>query len=384
MKIERVESILAGNSQIVRVITDNGLIGVGQSACWGYLEATDAVVKKFADYLVGKDPLDIEHHWQYMYRMGPFRGSVISGAVSAVDIALWDIKGKALEAPVWQLLGGKARDKIRLHLLMGGIRPDAADQGTTPEGIRLNSRDAAEEGYTAIKIDPLPDGFQSMTLPRLIHDTRENVAAMREGAGLDVDIILEIHRKLTPMNAIALAEQLIEFSPLFYEDPIQIDSVKSQGEIAKLTKLPVANGERMHSIWEFRELFEAGGSQYVRPDLGLGGGVTGVKKIAGLAESYHSALVTHNFLGPVLTAAACNIDTSIPNFLTQEYSMEDEQPFNAIFNSSWKRDGGFISVPDTSGIGIDLEVESLKSQPYVPRDLQVIPMRTDGSVGYSV
>jgi len=384
MKIERVESILAGNSQIVRVITDNGLIGVGQSACWGYLEATDAVVKKFADYLAGKDPLDIEHHWQYMYRMGPFRGSVISGAVSAVDIALWDIKGKALEAPVWQLLGGKVRDKIRLHLLMGGIRPDAADQGTTPEGIRLNSRDAAEEGYTAIKIDPLPDGFQSMTLPRLIHDTRENVAAMREGAGLDVDIILEIHRKLTPMNAIALAEQLIEFSPLFYEDPIQIDSVKSQGEIAKLTKLPVANGERMHSIWEFRELFEAGGSQYVRPDLGLGGGVTGVKKIAGLAESYHSALVTHNFLGPVLTAAACNIDTSIPNFLTQEYSMEDEQPFNAIFNSSWKRVGGFIPVPDTSGIGIDLEVESLKSQPYAPRDLQVIPMRTDGSVGYSV
>tara|TARA_B100000809_G_scaffold264722_3_gene321348 strand:+ start:2353 stop:3507 length:1155 start_codon:yes stop_codon:yes gene_type:complete len=384
MKIERVESILAGNSQIVRVITDTGLIGVGQSACWGYLEATDAVVKKFADYLVGKDPLDIEHHWQYMYRMGPFRGSVVSGAVSAVDIALWDIKGKALEAPVWQLLGGKVRNKIRLHLLMGGIRPGAADQGTTPEGLRLNSRDAAEEGYTAVKTDPLPDGFQSMTLPRLIHDTRENVAAMREGAGLDVDIILEMHRKLTPMNAIALAENLIEFSPLFYEDPVQIDSIKSQGEIAKRTKLPVANGERMHSIWEFRELFEAGGSQYVRPDLGLGGGVTGVKKIAAIAESYHSALVTHNFLGPVLTAAACNIDTSIPNFLTQEYSMEDEQPFNAIFNSSWKRDGGFIPVPDTPGIGLDLEVESLKSRPYVPRDLQVIPMRTDGSVGYSV
>ena len=384
MKIERVESILAGKSQIVRVITDTGLIGVGQSACWGYLEATDAVVKKFADYLVGKDPLDIEHHWQYMYRMGPFRGSVVSGAVSAVDIALWDIKGKVMEAPVWQLLGGKVRDKIRLHLLMGGIRPGAADQGTTPEGLRLNSRDAAEEGYTAIKTDPLPDGFQSMTLPRLIHDTRENVAAMREGAGLDVDIILEMHRKLTPMNAIALAEQLIEFNPLFYEDPVQIDSIKSQGEIAQRTTLPVANGERMHSIWEFRELFEAGGSQYVRPDLGLGGGITSVKKIAAIAESYHSALVTHNFLGPVLTAAACNIDTSIPNFLTQEYSIEDEQPFNAIFNSSWKRDGGFIPVPDTSGIGIDLEVELLKSQPYVPRDLQVVPMRTDGSVGYSV
>ena len=146
---------------------------------------------------------------------------------------------------------------------------------------------------------------------------------------------------------------------MFYEDPVQIDSIKSQGEIAQRTTLPVANGERMHSIWEFRELFEAGGSQYVRPDLGLGGGVTGVKKIAAIAESYHSALVTHNFLGPVLTAAACNIDTSIPNFLTQEYSMEDEQSFNAIFNSSWKRDGGFIQVPEIPGIGMFLFITTV-------------------------
>ncbi len=384
MKIERVESRLAGSSQIVRIITDTGLVGVGQSACWGYLEATDAVVKKFADYLVGKDPLDIEHHWQYMYRMGPFRGSVVSGAVSAIDIALWDIKGKSLGAPVWQLLGGKTRDKIRLHLLMGGIRPDAADQGTTAQGLMLNARDATEEGFTAIKTDPLPDGFQSMTLPRLIHDTRENVAAMREGAGLDVDIILEIHRKLTPMVAIALAEQLVEFQPMFYEDPVQIDSIKSQAEVAQRTTLPLANGERMHSIWEFREMFEAGGSQYARPDVGLAGGITSVKKIAGIAESYHSALVTHNFLGPVITAAACSIDASIPNFLTQEWSREDEQPFNAMFNTAWKREGGYIPVPDSVGIGIDLEVDGYRSQPYEPRNLQVIPMREDGSVGYSV
>ena len=384
MKIERVESILAGNSQIVRVFTDTGLDGVGQSACWGYLEATDAVVKKFADYLVGKDPMDIEHHWQYMYRMGPFRGSVVSGAVSALDIALWDIKGKALGAPVWQLLGGKVRNKIRLHLLMGGKRPDAADRGTTAEGLRLNAKDAAEEGFTAIKTDPLPDGFESMTLSRLIHDTRENVAAMREGAGLDVDIILEMHRKLTPMTAIALAEQLVEFRPLFFEDPVQIDSIKSQAEIARRTTLPVANGERMHSIWEFREMFEAGGSQYARPDLGLAGGITSVKKIAGIAESYHSALVTHNFLGPVLTAAACNIDTSIPNFLTQEFSKEDETSENSIFNTAWKREGGFIPVPDAPGIGITLDGDALKARPFEPRNLQVIPMRTDGSVGYSV
>ena len=384
MKIERVESILAGNSHIVRIFTDTGLEGIGQSACWGYLEATDSVVKKFSDYLVGKDPLQIEHHWQYLYRMGPFRGSVLMGALCAVDIALWDIKGKAFDAPVWQLIGGKVRDKVRLHLLMGGIRPDAADQGTTAEGLRLNAQDAAEEGFTAIKTDPLPDGFQSMTLSRLIHDTRENVAAMREGAGLDVDIILEMHRKLTPMQAVALAEQLVEFRPLFYEDPVQIDSIKSQGEIAQRTTLPVANGERMHTIWEFRELYEAGGSQYARPDLGLGGGITHVKKIAGIAESYHSAVVTHNFLGPVLTAAACNIDTSIPNFVTQEYSKVDEAPVNSVYTSAWQREGGYIPVPDAPGIGVTVDADALKAQPYESRPLQVIPMRVDGSVGYSV
>lgn len=384
MKIERVESILAGNSHIVRISTDTGLEGIGQSACWGYLEATDSVVKKFSDYLVGKDPLQIEHHWQYLYRMGPFRGSVLMGALSAVDIALWDIKGKAFDAPVWQLIGGKVRDKVRLHLLMGGIRPDAADQGTTAEGLRLNAQDAAEEGFTAIKTDPLPDGFQSMTLSRLIHDTRENVAAMREGAGLDVDIILEMHRKLTPMQAVALAEQLVEFRPLFYEDPVQIDSIKSQGEIAQRTTLPVANGERMHTIWEFRELYEAGGSQYARPDLGLAGGITHVKKIAGIAESYHSAVVTHNFLGPVLTAAACNIDTSIPNFVTQEYSKVDEARVNSMYTSAWKREGGYIPVPDAPGIGVTVDADALKAQPYESRPLQVIPMRVDGSVGYSV
>jgi len=384
MKIERVESILAGNSHIVRIFTDTGLEGIGQSACWGYLEATDSVVKKFSDYLVGKDPLQIEHHWQYLYRMGPFRGSVLMGALSAVDIALWDIKGKAFDAPVWQLIGGKVRDKVRLHLLMGGIRPDAADQGTTADGLRLNAQDAAEEGFTAIKTDPLPDGFQSMTLSRLIHDTRENVAAMREGAGLDVDIILEMHRKLTPMQAVALAEQLVEFRPLFYEDPVQIDSIKSQGEIAQRTTLPVANGERMHTIWEFRELYEAGGSQYARPDLGLAGGITHVKKIAGIAESYHSAVVTHNFLGPVLTAAACNIDTSIPNFVTQEYSKVDEARVNSMYTSAWKREGGYIPVPDAPGIGVTVDADALKAQPYESRPLQVIPMRVDGSVGYSV
>ncbi|MBR91630.1 MAG: galactokinase [Dehalococcoidia bacterium] len=384
MKIDKIESILSGNSHFVRIITDDGIEGIGQSACWGYMEAVHTVINTFERYLIGKNPLNIEHHWQHLYRMGPFRGSILNAAISAVDIALWDIKGKYLSAPIWMLIGGKVRDKIRLHLLMGGSRPDASDLGTTAENLRLNAIDARNEGYTAVKIDPLPDGYQSMTISRLIRETKDNVAALREGAGLDVDIILEIHRKLTPMNAIALAEELKEFNPLFYEDPIQIDSIKSQGEIANKTALPLANGERMHNIWEFREMFEAGGSQYARPDLGLAGGITHVKKIASIAESYHSALVTHNFLGPVLTAAACTIDSTIPNFITQEFSTIDESPVNSMIKTSWKRNGGYIEVSEKIGLGIDIELDKLKKQNFETRLDIKIPIRDDGSVGYSV
>ena len=384
MKIEKIESVLSGNSHFVRIITDNGIEGIGQSGCWGYMEATHSIISNFEDYLIGKDPLQIEHHWQYLYRMGPFKGSVLTAAISAIDIALWDIKGKFYSVPVWQLLGGKVRDKIRLHLLMGSDRPDAADQGTTADGLRLNAIDAVKEGYTAIKIDPLPDGYQSMSLSQLIKETKENVYALREGAGLEVDIILEIHRKLSPMNAIALAEELFEFHPLFYEDPIQIDSIKSQSEIAKKISIPIANGERMHTIWEFREMFEIGGSQYARPDVGLAGGITHVKKISSIAESYHSSVVTHNYLGPVITAASCNIDTSIPNFITQEFSTIDESTINQIFKTDWVRKNGFIEVPDCVGIGIEVNFDELKKQKFKTRLQKNIPMRKDGSVGYSV
>ena len=375
MKIEKVESLLLGSNHIVRIHTDNGISGVGQSACWGFPEATERIVRAYADYLVGQDPLRIEHHWQYLYRMAPFRGSAVSGALSAVDIALWDIKGKRYNAPVWQLLGGMCRDRIRLHLLMGGGDPDE---------VRAKAREAAEEGFTAVKFDPIPEGYQDMTLSRLISATRDQVAAAREGAGIDVDVILEIHRKLTPTTAIPVAEAVVEFHPLFYEDPVQIDSIVSQAEVAKRISIPVGNGERMHNIWEFRELLVAGGSQYVRPDLGLGGGLTQCKKIAALAESYHAAIVTHNFLGPILTAAAVHLDASIPNFIVQEYSKADEDEHNRIYRTALKREGGYIPVPDAPGIGVELDDDLIESTPFERRDISSTLLRNDGSVAFAV
>lgn len=375
MKIDKIESFLMGNGYVLRIHTDTGISGVGQTACWGYPEAVEKIVNTFEKYLIGQNPLRIEHHWQYLYRMGPFRGTALSGAISAVDIALWDIKGKHFGVPIWELLGGNCRDKIRLHLLGGG---------NTPETMFDAAKAAVEEGFTALKFDPLVGGFQDMAVDRLVKTARDLVAAAREGGGPDLDLIVEVHRKLTPMNSIVLESALAPFNLYFVEDPIQIDTIKTQAELAKRMTSPVGNGERFTTIWEFRELLEAGGPQYVRPDLGLAGGLTHCKKIAAIAEAYHSAVVTHNFLGPLITAASLHLDASIPNFITQEYTKADESSDFAVFKVAYQREGGYIPIPEAPGLGIELDDSLIAETPYRPMNTGTTPLREDGSVAYAV
>ena len=375
MKIDKIESFFIGNGYVIRIHTDTGISGVGQTACWGYPEAVDSIINTFKKHLIGQNPLRIEHHWQYLYRMGPFRGTALSGAISAVDIALWDIKGKHFGVPIWELLGGNCRDKIRLHLLGGG---------STPETMYDAAKTAVEEGFTALKFDPVVGGFQDMTVDRLVKTARDIVAAAREGGGPDLDLIVEVHRKLTPMNSIVLESALAPFNLYFIEDPIQIDTITTQAELAKRMTTPLAIGERNVSIWEFRELLEAGGPQYVRPDLGLAGGISHCKKIAALAEAYHSAVVTHNFLGPLITAASLHLDTSIPNFITQEYTKGDESEAFAVYKVAYQREGGYIPIPEAPGLGIELDDSLIEKHPYQPMNTGTTPLREDGSVAYAV
>lgn len=379
MRIETVESLLIGGAHFVRIRTDSGLTGLGQSGSWFYPEASDQVVRVLAPHLVGQDPLRIERHWIGLYRIGPFRGSILMGAISAIDIALWDIKGQHLGAPIWELLGGRSRDRVRLHLLMGG---------GGPEEIAANARRAAEDGFTAIKFDPLPEGYADMAQARLAKVAGDAVGAAREAVGPDVDLIIELHRKLSPLQTGVVAEATAPYHPLFIEDPIQIDSISLQAEVASAQPVPVGNGERMHTIWEFRELL-SGGVQHVRPDLGLAGGITGCKKIATIAEAFHAGVVTHNFLGPVLTAAAVHLDVSIPNMLTQEYTTKDEGPnAAAVFTGIPRREGGYLPVPEAPGLGIalrdDLDIASAPAlSPGEGRRAQV-RLRADGSVAAAV
>ncbi len=375
MKIDKIESFFIGNGYVVRIHTDTGLSGIGQTACWGYPEAVEKIVNTFEKYLIGQNPLRIEHHWQYLYRMGPFKGTALSGAISAVDIALWDIKGKHFGVPIWELLGGNCRDKIRLHLLGGG---------GTPETMFEAAKSAVEEGFTALKFDPLVGNFQDMGLDRLVKTARDLVAAAREGGGPDLDLIVEVHRKLTPMNSIVLESALAPFNLYFIEDPIQIDTITTQAELAKRMTTPLALGERNVSIWEFRELLEVGGPQYVRPDVGLAGGLTHCKKIAAIAEAYHSAVVTHNFLGPLITAASLHLDASIPNFITQEYTKGDESDHFAVYKVAYQREGGYIPIPEVPGLGVELDDSLIEAMPFQPMNTGSTPLREDGSVAYAV
>ena len=381
MRIAEVETLLVGSREVganlvVRITTDTGIVGLGQSGAWGFPDATIPVVMQFREYLLGQDPFRIEHIGQVLYRMRPFRGSILSGAISAIDIALWDIKARAFDVPVWELLGGRVRDRARLHALVFGDDPDS---------IARLSKEAVDEGFTAIKLDPLRPGYQDQSIPALVAGAREMAEAARDVVGPEVDLIFELHRKLTPLQAVPVVEALAEVQPLFVEDPIQIDSITIQAELAFKLAAPLANGERMNTIWEFRDLLAAGGPQFVRPDLGLAGGITGCRKIAAMAEAHHSALVSHNYLGPLLTSASIHLDVAIPNVVTQEYYLQDEapDPGNALFRTTLVREGGYMLAPETPGLGVELdEAVAAASQPgWLPSRA---PLRADGSPALAV
>ena len=195
---------------------------------WGYPLGVAGVLQELTPLLIGADPFRIEHLWHLCYRVRPFRGNLLSAAVSAIDLALWDIKGKALELPVWELLGGRTRDRVRLHALVGG---------GTPDEIVSSVNWAVDEGFTAVKFDPLVHGYEDLSMSQLVSSACSMAAAAREAGGDEIDLIFELHRKLDPTKAIVVCNALAQFHPLFIEDPIQIDSIETQAEICKAHRL---------------------------------------------------------------------------------------------------------------------------------------------------
>jgi galactonate dehydratase len=376
MKITEIKNHFVDRYLFVTVHTDEGIVGYGESGAWGYLEASGEAVNTFKRYLIGQDPLKIEHHWQYLYRWTHFRGAAIMGALSAIDIALWDIAGKHFGVPVYQLLGGPTRDKARVYYHVFGQTREELVQGVI---------DAKNQGFTAVgHLTPFTDAPRdqpaSGTHVNKVTEAIESVRQYRDAVGDDVDLCIEIHRRLTPAAAVVLGRGIEPYHPYFYEDPTLPDNFDAMGEIADRIHIPIATGERLHTIFEFQMLLTRGAVQYVRPDVCLCGGITGAKKVAALAEAHYVGVVPHNPLGPVSTAACLQIAASIPNFALQEYPLgEDAPPKSEIVKHRLQREGGYLRIPDGPGIGIELADDAAQRFPYTPREF-VTRLHEDGSV----
>ncbi len=370
MKIDSIRRFRYERYLFVEIRTDTGLTGVGEAGFWGYPEAADGAIEAFTRYLLGQDPLKIEHHSQYMYRNSHFMGGSVTGAIAAIDIALWDIAGKHYQAPIYELLGGRCRDKVRVY---------AHVTGDSPDEMAASAREWTGRGVTAVRFCPLVEGFHNWQYARVMAECVDRVAAVREAVGNDVDLCVEVHRRLGPTEARQLARELEPFRIFFLEDPIIPDSVQSMSELAKSIQVPVATGERFTTIFEFRELLAAGGVAYLRPDVCLAGGITQSKKIAALAESFHVGIIPHNPLGPVSTAACVQVDACIPNFVLQEYTGDDIPPKRDMVVEPLKLEGGYLRLPESPGVGVELSEAVLSGEHREDREIET-HLRDDGSV----
>ncbi|MFZ4451597.1 mandelate racemase/muconate lactonizing enzyme family protein [Salibacterium aidingense] len=392
MKITDIKIIPVNRFLYVKVFTDEGISGIGESGAWGFLDASAEAVETFKTYLIEKDPLQIEHHWQYMYRCFHFRGAAIMGAISAIDIALWDIAGKWFDVPTYTLLGGRCRDKVRTYYHVSG---------ETTEELVAACVKAKEAGYNAVgHLSPFLDEPRSKAyfLPyaKMINEAVDRVRQIREAVGDDVDLCLELHRRMKPGEAIAFAQAVEKYHPFFLEDPVVPDNFDSMALVAEKSNVPIATGERIHTIQEFEMLFSRNAMSYARTSVCLCGGITGTKKIAAIAEAHGIPIVPHNPLSPVSTAACLQIAIATENLAIQELpdhetvsATEKYTSSKAVNQKSFKQSDmvtwvprasqGFIEVPDRPGIGTDVVEGAETKFPYKRREINT-RLSIDGSI----
>jgi galactonate dehydratase len=369
-KIERVETILWERWLLIRIHCEDGTVGIGEGGVHGWQRPTKTMVDTMSDYLVGKDPSLIEHHYQWLYRSSHFMGSVVQGALSAIDIALWDIKGKRLEVPIYDLMGGKTRDKLRCYMHVGG---------DTTDDLVASAVAAAKNGYTAVRFTPYAkDYYLHKSYTAWADDAVDRVGAVKDAVGGDVDLCVELHRQMSPAESISLGRRLEQFNPFFYEDPMLPDSPAKMADVAEKCNIPIATGERFTTIFEYQQLLENTAVSYVRPDLCLCGGLSGSKKVAAMAEAQHVKVIPHNPLSPVSTAACVQLGAAIPNFALQEFTGESEPPKSDLIVNPLKMVDGYLIVPEGPGLGVELNLDTI----YNGEDPKILdtPIGFDGSV----
>lgn len=360
MKITELEVFhIKPRWMLVKVSTDEGLTGWGEPTLEGKASVVEAAVRALRELLLGKDPMNIEENYQMMYRGGFYRpGAVLCSAISGIEQALWDIKGKALGVPVWQLLGGKCRDRIRMyaHIAPGNDNPTAG------ELKELTAR-RIEQGFTALKT-AMYAPVRHIDTMEMAERFAEDFALIRETAGKSVDLAVDFHGRISPAMAPGLCKRLEPFFPMFIEEPVLPENADAMARVARMTSVPIAAGERLFTTFGFREIIEKQAVSVLQPDLCHCGGILQAFKIAAMGANYYCSVAPHNPLGPVALAACLQLDTCIPNFTAQEHpTMEEGYDLGAgIFKEPFEIRGGYIEVPEKPGLGFEIDERGLRER----------------------
>ena len=358
MKISDVKVFPVGSFIYVKIITDEGLHGIGEASLSGRSGAVVETLEHLKSLLVGQDPTRIEHLWQDIFRGTFWRGGpVLQSALAGVDIALWDLAGKALGVPTCRLLGGATRDRVLLYRHV---------YGQTPEELVDRARALIEEGWRVLRISPI-DGVENKAgggfdPGRAIRGSVAHFAGLRQAIGEEVEVIFEVHTRLTPTRAIELCNAIAEFRPFFVEDPIRSENPASFATLRAHTDVPLGTGEQLTTKWAFRELIEQELIDYLRVDICHTGGITEGKKLAAMAEVHYQELACHYTASPVSTAAMLQLNLSVPNCAVQEYAPPADW-MNQVIQHDLRTEDGYLLPGEAPGLGIDLDEEAAKAHP---------------------
>lgn len=379
MKIKNINTyIVRPRWCFVEIKTDNGITGWGEPVIEGRHFTVKAAIEEITPYLIDKDPMKIEDIWNLLYRGGFYRGGpILMSVIAGIDQALWDIKGKYYNAPVYDLMGGSCRNKIQVYSWIGGDRPN---------DVANSAEQKKSEGFKAIKMNATEE-LQYIDDFDKVDKVLERVASIREKVGNNFGIAIDFHGRVHKPMAKVLIKKLEQFNPMFIEEPILCENMESFKEVAKNSNIPIATGERLFSRWDFKRLFEYGGIDIIQPDLSHAGGITEVKKIASMAEAYDIALAPHCPLGPIALSSCLQVDATSHNAIIQEQSIgihynEGHSVLDYVKNKEdFDFENGFISLPQKPGLGVDIDKELVLKENENPHNWKnPIWRHDDGSI----
>lgn len=352
------------NWVFIQIETDAGIAGIGEATLEMKEKAVEAAVLELKEYLLGKDPREIERHFHVMYRDSYWRiGPVLMSALSAVEMALWDISARELDVPAYRLLGGKCNERVKVYAnaWFAGAK--------TPEAFGEKAKEAVARGFLALKWDPFGSAYMNISGGEL-DNALAVVGAVRDAIGAGIDLLIEGHGRFNVPSACTIARQLEPFHPLLFEEPVPPDNLDALADVRARSPISIAAGERLYHRCQFRDLFEKRAADVIQPDISHAGGLGECKKIAAMAETYHLSFAPHNPSGPVANAATLQLAACTPNFYLLETMATDIPWRKDLTTESLVFKDGYFEIPDRPGLGIELNVEAFADYPYQSRPLR--------------